>query len=545
MRHFVVCVLVTFAAAGCQIPRTADLPMVPAVEATAAVDGGVLMPPRQQRPGNSRFSLEQRIPDRAALRGDLGALCEPTRPPADARGQACLQNGATLTASTEREQIVAGRESAMTRTPPVQQASFSQPVELELSPLDADQAGAASALAPDVPEPIPAVEWALDELQQIALSWNPTLVQASAAIRAAEGRYVQEGLYPNPTIGYAGGDIGLENTSGQQGMVFGQEVVTHHKLRLARAVAGYDIEKACYDLDAQRQRVMNDVRTAYYEVLIAQETVEVAKRLVDISEEFVEVNERLREQLEVSRPVVLQSRIEANAAKLSLTEAESAYEAAWRRLAAVIGQPEIERRPLNGNLHEGITELTWEEALQQLLTQSPQLDHAYAGVAQARTEVARQCAERWPNFEIGSWVKYDETALDTLLDVEVAVPLPVFNRNQGAIIDAEGALIIAEREVQRVELSLTNQLASVFERYDIAKRQMQIYRDSIVPDAQEALNLARVGYREGEFGYLDLLLAQVTYFDASLELLARLEELWASSIELEGLLLSGSLDGSE
>lgn len=44
----------------------------------------------------------------------------------------------------------------------------------------------------------------LDDLQRIALQSNPTLVQAGMAVRAAQGTYLQAGLYPNPTIGYLG-----------------------------------------------------------------------------------------------------------------------------------------------------------------------------------------------------------------------------------------------------------------------------------------------------------------------------------------------------
>jgi cobalt-zinc-cadmium efflux system outer membrane protein len=180
-----------------------------------------------------------------------------------------------------------------------------------------------------------------------------------------------------------------------------------------------------------------------------------------------------------------------------------------------------------------------------LLTQSPELAQAYAAAEQARHELARQCAERWPNFEVGTWIKYDDPTYDTLVDVELAVPLPIFNRNQGAIMEAEAALVAAEREVQRVELSLRNQLAIAFERYAIAHRQVEIYTDSILPDARESLDLARTGYREGEFGYLDLLVAQTTYFDVSLSSLENLKELWASSVELEGLLLTGGLERPE
>jgi cobalt-zinc-cadmium efflux system outer membrane protein len=44
----------------------------------------------------------------------------------------------------------------------------------------------------------------LDQLQQMALTNNPTLRQAKAGVTAAEGLTRQAGLWPNPTVGYVG-----------------------------------------------------------------------------------------------------------------------------------------------------------------------------------------------------------------------------------------------------------------------------------------------------------------------------------------------------
>src|SRR5438094_10046326 len=49
----------------------------------------------------------------------------------------------------------------------------------------------------------------LGDLEMMALRSNPTLVQASANVDDARGRATQSGLYPNPTVGYVGEQIGL------------------------------------------------------------------------------------------------------------------------------------------------------------------------------------------------------------------------------------------------------------------------------------------------------------------------------------------------
>ena len=385
----------------------------------------------------------------------------------------------------------------------------------------------------------------LEDLEQIALERNPTLVQARMVVRAAQGRYLQAGLYPNPTIGYAGGDMGLEGTAGQQGAVFGQEVVTSGKLRLGSAVAGHGVEQARHGLEAQRHRVLNDVRAGYYEVLLAQKMIDVHQELLRISQEIAEAMEKALTLQEVSRADALQVRIEAERARVGLEQVENNHRIAWYRLATVLGQPDMPPAALSGSVDVDLPTPSREEALGRLLAQSPELARARAGVERARCEVALQCAERVPNVEFEMWAKHDATTDEGLLDVGVGLPLPLFNRNQGNIVTAQAELIAAQREVERVELDLRNRFAVAFGEFVNARRQVDSYANTILPNGEESLRLIRLGLREGEFGYLTLLTAQRTYFNDNLEYLDGLQEFWARAVELDGMLLSGGLERPE
>jgi outer membrane protein, heavy metal efflux system len=84
----------------------------------------------------------------------------------------------------------------------------------------------------------------LAELEETAVRCNPTIAQAAQRVEAARGRWVQAGLYPNPTAGYIGAEIGNEGRAGQQGSFVGQEIVTAGKLRLSRDVAQQEIRQA-------------------------------------------------------------------------------------------------------------------------------------------------------------------------------------------------------------------------------------------------------------------------------------------------------------
>jgi cobalt-zinc-cadmium efflux system outer membrane protein len=291
--------------------------------------------------------------------------------------------------------------------------------------------------------------------------------------------------------------------------------------------------------------VINSIRSGYYDVLLAQRTIDVNEELVRIGQQGVELTEKRLAARAISKAELLQTQIEAQMAELSLVRARNNHDAAWRRLTAVLGRPEMQPQPLAGEVDRDLPQFDWRETLDHLLTQSPELAEAYAAVETARNALALQCAQRIPNFQVATGVKYDESARFTLADVEIAVPLPVFDRNQGNILAAQSDLAAAQSEVQRVELDLRNRLANAFEQYANASRQVEVYSGSIVPNAQESLRLADIGYRAGHFGYLTLLTAQRTYFGVSLEYLESLKEFWARSVELEGMLLSGGLERPE
>ena len=92
-----------------------------------------------------------------------------------------------------------------------------------------------------------------------------------------------------------------------------------------------------------------------------------------------------------------------------------------------------------------------------------------------------------------------------------------------------------------MELDLQARLSEAYQRYSNASQQVDQYVNAILPDAQKSLDLVESGYRQGEFGYLDLLTAQRTYFRVSIAYVESLRTYWTSRIHIEGMLLTGGL----
>ena len=381
----------------------------------------------------------------------------------------------------------------------------------------------------------------LQELEGIALANNPTMIQATAQIRAAQGQWLQAGLRPNPIVGYQGSEIGNLGTAGQQGAFISQEFVRGNKLSLSRAAASRAIVQARQEFAAQRLRVLNDVRTEHFNVLVAKRAMELTEELAQIGRRAADTTENLFRGEQIAYVDVLQAHIEYDVAGIAVENARNRHTAAWRRLASHIGVPNMVPRELSGSLEPPSDALVWEETLARLLEQSPELASARTGVARARAMLARAHVEPRPNLVVQLGLQHDNDTQSTIGNVQIGIPIPILNANQGNIQTAYADLRNAQAEVGRVELSLRNRLASAFETYANARGQTEKYTQDILPDARKALDLIDKGYKQQQFSFLTLLTAQRTFGKASLAYLQSLQQLGVSRVAIEGLLLTGSL----
>ena len=404
-----------------------------------------------------------------------------------------------------------------------------------------------------IPEPLPKPEETADdpntlslaEAEGLALAANPTLAEAAARVRAARGEQYQVGLPPNPIYGYSASEIGDDGRAGQQGLLVGQEFIRGNKLGLNRVVAGREADRLEQVFAAQEQRVLTDVRIAFYDAFLAQRRHVLAESLQTIGRQAVATANSLIEAQEGRKTDLLLAEIEGQRANIDLAQADSAVRGAWRKLAAISGQNELEVRPLAADLNSLRWEIDWNETLASLLQSSPEVAEAIAEIERSRAALARARVEPVPDVSVQGTAQYDNATDNTIAGAQVTLPLPIWNRNQGGIAKANGDLVAAQRRLDAVERRLQLELADQFQKYETSLARVDTIRNEILGRAQQNLDLATQGYQAGELAFLDFLTVQRTYFQVNLEYLAALGELNQSVQLLHGQLLSGSYNTGE
>lgn len=397
----------------------------------------------------------------------------------------------------------------------------------------------------------------LEDLEQMALQANPTLAQAEAAIRAAEGRRVQAGLLPNPIVGYSGEELAFRaiGEKSEHLAFIEQTIPLGGKLKKSRAIFAQEKLQSEQGAAAQRQRVLNGVRMLFYRALGAQQLVEVRTQLAKLSRDAVKVTGELFNVGQADRPDVAQIRIEAERAELDLIMAENEREQVWLELAAVVGNPTLKPARLVGELEKSLPMLDQPSLLSQLLSSSPEIKRAQTGVERARAVIARAKAEVTPDLFLRGGFGYNRELLEKELpnarrtgpeaQVEVGLRIPLFNRNQGGIAAATAELEIAQREVQRLELLLRTRFASAYRSYLNALRVSLQYEKQIVPQAQSAYDMYLKNFRGMAAAYPQVLIAQRTLFQVRADYVEALVNTWQNAVLLQGYLLSGALEAPD
>lgn len=407
--------------------------------------------------------------------------------------------------------------------------------------------GLTHAQRPDVATAPPLT---LPQLEETALSNNPTLRQAMTGVAAAQGRARQAGTWFNPTIGYAGEELkpGEIIQLGEHGVFFDQQIPLGGKLRLSRQVFEREAEQAGSFVDLQRERVLAAVRTLFYEILTTERRVEVLDRLFQLAQEAVGISRQLYNVGAADRPDILDSEIEADRIQLELLAARNRRFALWRRLAVTVGDRSLTPRPLAGSA-EALPEITREGALADVLSRSPQVRAARAEIERTRAIVTRARREPFPDLFVRVTPAYNRERLELspggglrpigweLGALEAGVTVPLFNKNTGAIAAARADQSRAESEVGRLELAIEARLASVFDEYLTALRATEIYRDRVLPRAQESYQLYLARYREMAAAYPQVLVAQRTLFQMTEQYFQSLETAWRAALRIRGFLL--------
>jgi outer membrane protein, heavy metal efflux system len=350
----------------------------------------------------------------------------------------------------------------------------------------------------------------------LALARSPELGVFPYDLRAADARVLQAGLRPNPQL-----DIEIEDVGGrgerrgfdaaQTTVQVGQPLELGGKRAKRTHVASLDKELVQWDYKSARLDVMRETARAFVATLAAQERLALAERLLQLSRQAQSAVAQRVKAGKDSPVEELRADVALSESRIERQKAERALAAARHTLAAVWGSraPAFER--VQGDFYKTSEPRPLAE-MTAATSDNPDL------ARWATEEDRRRAALRWekargvPDITVGAGVRRYEQTDDAALVFGLAVPLPLFDRNQGGILAATAELGKARRQYEAAQVRIGAALSEAVNALAAAYDEVTILHNDVLPKAQGAFGAAQQGYQQGKFDYLHLLDAQRTHF---------------------------------
>jgi cobalt-zinc-cadmium efflux system outer membrane protein len=341
----------------------------------------------------------------------------------------------------------------------------------------------------------------------MALANNRDLAAARFAIRQAEGRLKQAGLWPNPEFELGGKNDSAFASDGEYDFATGfkQRFPITGRLTKAKAVARVDVALALAEVRNQERLLAGDVLGRSRDLLVTEEKLKANQELQTTIQKLIEVSENRLKVAEISAADV-------NLAKLELQKLTLAQ-------AALLNQREIAMTALNGLLgREPKTPLQMSgaasaefdtnnvaEVSRQALAHRPDRQLAALGINRAGAEIKLARAERWEDWtvgfdysrSVGKFAAPIGTKTDNFLGVGVSIPLPLWNRNQGRISEAQATQERAEAELKALDLRIATETQTTENQMRRWIGILRQYREESIKLAEENIVLLQKGYGDG------------------------------------------------
>ncbi|QBM78253.1 TolC family protein (plasmid) [Sphingomonas sp. AAP5] len=380
----------------------------------------------------------------------------------------------------------------------------------------------------------------LEQTLALAEASAPSLEAAQAGVRATGAGRDVAGLRPNPTINggleYFGGSgqyRGLRSAEATVGVALPIELGGKRSARVGVANALGEQSRVALVIAVADIRLA--VTQAYIEAVAADRRVTTAREQAGIAGEAaraagIRVRAGRASPIEQQRADVL--RINADA---SVERAQRLFDVARGNLARRIG------RPVTGAL-----DLAWFDRVQSYGPSMPvspggtlALSAARAEVATADAQVRLARSQRIPDVTVSAGARRIEQTNDIAAVVGLSIPIPLFNNGRASLTQATAQREQAGAMRRAAELDAGQSIATAQAEVANAATTARTTSGPVMAAALESARIARIGYREGKFGQLDLLDAErtlsetrtaaidalATYHDAK----ARLERLTAAA----------------
>ncbi|HSF58418.1 MAG TPA: TolC family protein [Candidatus Binatia bacterium] len=384
----------------------------------------------------------------------------------------------------------------------------------------------------------------LSELVAQALENNPEIQAAKRKVESARARAGQATYLEDPEVNFEAWGVPLNqpvNYRKANPLIFGmrQKLPFFGKLGLKGEIAGQEVKMIEEELRAKEQEIVAKVKSAYADYFMASKNVEIYKELLELVRYTSTTAEGLYQVGRAPQQDVIKALLERTELLNKLTWAEKELTTSQAKLNTLLSRPPSFPLGQPGEPALAPVDLQSSSLEKLAVEQRPELRALESSIN--KSERAVELAERnrkYPDFMVGLqyWFAPDQSPKHMYAPmVTLTIPFSPWTKGKH---DYEIEEALAERQAARANLAAVKNM-TLFEVREMsakvaaAMKSVSIYRDGLLPQAEQAFQAAVAAYQTGGVNFMTLLDAQRTIRDVRMGYYKALVDYEQSRADLE------------
>ena len=373
----------------------------------------------------------------------------------------------------------------------------------------------------------------LEQALELATSRSFAVSAAQRELDAVDGAVRQAGAYRNPELSASVEDTRSATRTTTATLDVPLELGGKRAARVSAAQRSRDLAQV--ELNNVKAQVRASVIAAYFGVLVAQERSKLASDSAELAASGARAVSKRVNAGKVSPVEAMRAQVDQANAQLEASEALAALTTLRHALAALWGDTEPAFSGVAGDTHAVPQRAALPELIRQL-EEAPALLVARTEVERRKALVDVERSKAAPDLTVSVGAKRDNELGRTQAIVGVSIPLPLFDRNQGAIYEASKRADKAHDDYQAARLRVVSDLQAATSQLWVARTSLSSLRSTVLPAAQQAYESASKGFEAGKFGFLDVIDAQRSLLTARARYLSALSSAYQAATAIDRLL---------
>jgi cobalt-zinc-cadmium efflux system outer membrane protein len=399
--------------------------------------------------------------------------------------------------------------------------------------------GSVSLAAPQTPHQ---AALGIHQLIDIARKDNKDLQAACYAIDTARAKLLQAGLRSNPRLDLSARSDFLFRNEGEYATTIGvsQQFPITGRLLRQKDVARVDIALAEAEVLEAERHLANEIALAVDSLIVIDRQIQSRDALMEVEEKLAKTTRNRFKAAEVSELDVNTVQLDLQRVVQERTLLRSKQQAQIVTLNTLLGRPPESALNVDPSVPETDTLPGLDQMQRKAIQSRPDLRSALLASDRAEAEMALAKASRWEDWTVGLELSQDKQVItgapaqgvNRAIGVTVSIPLPLYNKGQGLIAEAQASGDQARARIEALRQSILGEVAGAYGEAMRLHAALSQYGERLLPISERSARLAQQGYSQGLIPVFDVVQAQrqqaelnATYsttLDLYLQTLARL-----------------------